>query len=197
MRWPGSHPRSSGSPAMAEPVRRSTTRAPRARSDHLWKAVTVAALAAAGCYSFSGGGGLPSHIRTAYVEPVTNESTRFGLSELLTERLLQAARQRLGLQLASEGEADAIIRATVRQYSDNAVSFQASEGVGADVFLRRITIGARVEIYDATRDEVVWESVGVSGVGEYAPETETEETGVEIAMENLVQQIVDGAQSQW
>lgn len=159
--------------------------------------LALAALLCLGCYGFSGGGGLPSHIRTAYVEPVANESPRFGLSELLNERLLGAVRQRLGLQLASEGEADAIIRATIRQYSDNAVDFQAREGVGADVFLRRVTIGARVEIFDVVQDAVVWEAPSVTGVGEYEPESQTEEAALEIAMENLVQRIVDGAQSQW
>lgn len=151
----------------------------------------------AGCYSFSGGGGLPSHIRTAYVEPVTNETSRFGLSEVLTQELLDAARERLGLRLAAQNDADAVIRASVRQYTDDAVNFEAQEGVGADVFQRRVTIGAAVQIYDATRDEVVWESTVVTGTGEYDPEAETEETGQELAMENLVQKIVDGAQSRW
>lgn len=159
--------------------------------------LVLAAAVGLGCYGFAGGGGLPSHVRTAYVEPATNESPRFGLSELLTERLLDATRGRLGLRLAAEGEADAVIRATVRQYSDNAVNFEAREGVGADVFLRRVTIGARVEIYDAIEDRILWESAAVSGVGEYDPESETEEAGLEIALQNLVQKIVDGAQSQW
>lgn len=154
-------------------------------------------LAASGCYSFSGGGGLPSHIKTAYVEPATNQTSRFGLSELLTQQLLDAARERLGLRLAARGEADAIIRAVVRQYTDDAVSFEAVEGVGADVFQRRVTIGASVQIYDVVRDEVIWESTSVSGAGEYAPEQETEERGQDVALENLVQKIVDGAQSRW
>lgn len=162
--------------------------------------IGVAALAAAlaaGCYGFSGGGGLPSHIRTASVIPVDNQTDRFGLSEVLTQDLLDAARDRLGLQLAAEGEADALIRATVRGYTDDAVNFEAREGEGADVFQRRVTITASVQIYDATREEVIWESTGVSGVGEYQPETESEDAGLEIALENLVQKIVNGAQSQW
>jgi len=154
-------------------------------------------LVAAACYSFSGGGGLPGHIRTAYVEPVENQSTRFGLAETLTERLLDAARQRLGLQLASEDEADAVIRATIRQYSDDAVSFDAVEGQGADVFQRRITITATVEILDRAQDLAIWSSQSLSGAGEYEPGSETEDVGTEIAIENLVQKIVDGAQSQW
>lgn len=157
----------------------------------------VVPLLAAGCYSFSGGGGLPGHIRTAYVEPVENQSTRFGLAETLTERLLDAARQRLGLQLASEDQADAVIRATIRQYADDAVSFDAVEGQGADVFQRRITIIATVEIYDRAQDVAIWSSQSLSGAGEYEPGSETEDQGTEIAIENLVQKVVDGAQSQW
>jgi hypothetical protein len=150
-----------------------------------------------GCYSFSGGGGLPSHIQTAYVAPVENQSTRFGLSESLTEQLLEAARQRLGLRLADEQDADAVIRATIRSFTDDAVNFDAVDGVGADIFQRRVTIAATVEIVDRQADEIIWSSQGLSGAGEYEPGSETEEQGTQVALENLVQKIVDGAQSQW
>jgi hypothetical protein len=162
------------------------------------KSVAPFALAlATACYSFSGGGGLPGHIGTAYVEPITNETTRFGLSEILTQELLDAARDRLGLRLAAEGEADAIIRASIQRYADDAVNFDSREGEGADVFQRRVTISARVEIYDVTRDEIIWTNPGLTGVGEYDPNNETEDRGTEVALENLIQKIVDGAQSQW
>lgn len=154
-------------------------------------------LALAGCYSFQGGGGLPGHIRTAYVAPIDNESTRFGLSESLTDELLTAVRQRLGLQLAAEDVADAVISATIRRYSDDAVNFDAVTGVGANVFQRRVTISASVQILDQTTNEIIWSNQGLSGAGEYEPGSETEEQGTIVALENLVQQIVDGAQSQW
>ena len=160
-------------------------------------AVALAATAAAGCYSFSGGGGLPSHIRTAYVRPVDNLSTKFGLSETLADELLDAARQRLGLQLAAEEEADAIITATIQRYSDAAVNFEAVEGQGADVFQRRVTITAQVEILDRRENAILWQSSGLSGTGEYVPGNETEDQGSMVAIENLVQKVVDGAQSQW
>lgn len=163
----------------------------------LGAAVLSAWLPAAACYSFSGGGGLPTHVRSAYVEPVRNETPRFGISEQLTERLLEAARGRLGLRLAPEDDADAFIRATLTRYDDDAVNFEAEEGTGADVFQRRVTIAARVEILDLGRREVLWSSSSVTGQGEYRPDTESEEEGVEVALENLVQKIVDGAQSQW
>ena len=165
-----------------------------------WARARTVALALpllAACYSFSGGGGLPSHIKTAYVAPIENQTSRFGLSEVLTQELLDAAQARLGLQLAAEAEADAVIRATITRYSDMPTNFEAVEGVGADVFQRRITILARVEITDATTGDLIWAATSVSGVGEYAPESETEDEGTRLALENLVQKIVDGAQSQW
>jgi hypothetical protein len=163
----------------------------------LRRVLVVTPALAAGCYGFSGGGGLPSHVRTAFVEPVENQTTRFGLSEVLTEQLLEATQSRLGLRLAAEQEADVIVRASIQRYSDDAVSFGAREGVGAEVFTRRVTIGARVEILDLVRREILWESSSVAGVGEYEPNTETEDEGTAVALENLVQKIVDGAQSQW
>ncbi len=168
------------------------------RSMYCRKTLSLAALSVlAGCYSFSGGGGLPSHMRTVYVAPVDNQSTQFGLAETLTEELLKAARQRLGLRLASESEADAVITATIRRYADNAVNFSAVRGVGADVFQRRVTIAASVEILDVANNTIIWSSQGLTGAGEYEPGVETEEQGLLVALENLVQQIIDGAQSQW
>ncbi len=157
----------------------------------------VAAGLASGCYSFQGGGGLPGHIQTAYVVPVDNQSTQFGLSETLAEELLTAARQRMGLQLAAEDEADAIIRAVINRYTDDAVNFDAVEGAGADVFQRRVTISASIEILDRQENAIIWASSGLTGAGEYVPGSETEEQGTIVAIENLVQKVVDGAQSQW
>lgn len=155
-------------------------------------------VATAGCvYGFSGGGGLPEHIETIYVPPVKNQTTRFALSERVTQRLLDAVGGRLGAQTASENRADAVIRVTLTDYSDEALSFEAQEDVGADVFQRRVTLVASVEIEDRVRDNTMWSSASVRGTGEYAPEQEREDVAVEIAVEDLVQRIVNGAQAQW
>ena len=164
-----------------------------------WRMIVglVAVSASTGCYSFSGGGGLPSHLRTVFVAPIENESTQFGLAESLMEQLLEASRTRLGLRLASETEADAVISATIRRYADEAVNFDAVDGVGADVFQRRVTVSVSVEILDVAENLIIWSTQGLTGNGEYQPGNETEEEALVVALENLVQQIVDGAQSQW
>jgi hypothetical protein len=111
--------------------------------------------------------------------------------------LTDAVRGRLGVQISSQDNADAEIRAELVRYDDVASNFSGLEDVGAQVFQRRVTISARVEIVDLTRNAIVWSGTGVSGTGEYAPDSETEEIGRNLALENLIQQIIDGAQSQW
>lgn len=160
--------------------------------------VLVLLLSAGGCvYGFSGGGGLPEHIQTVAVPPVQNETPQVEITDQLYQSLLEAVRGRLGAQLASEGQADAIVRATVTGYDDQALNFQAREGQGADVFQRRVTVRASVEIYDVTRDEILWSSASVTGAGEYAPEEETDAAGRLVAIQNIIDKIVNGAQSQW
>jgi hypothetical protein len=155
-------------------------------------------VATGGClYGFSGGGGLPDHIRTVYVPPVKNDTQRFALTERVTQGLLEAVRSRLGGQTAAEEQADAVIRVTLTRYSDDAISFEAEEDEGADVFQRRVTVTASVEIEDRVQDRTMWSSSSVRGTGEYAPEEETDDAGLEVAVEDLIQKIVNGAQAQW
>ncbi len=157
----------------------------------------VLALLASGClYGFSGGGGLPPDIKSIYVPPVDNATSRFELTQQLTQGLLDAVRGRLGAQLGSRDDADAVIRTRITSYSDEAVSLQGQQGQGAQVFQRRITIGATVEIVDLHQNRTIWSS-SVAGTGEYAPPQETDQQAMKQALDNLIQKIVDGAQSQW
>jgi len=148
-------------------------------------------------YTFSGGGGLPPNIETVYVPPVENDTPIFDLTENLTQGLLDAARGRMGVQLASEQNADAIITARIIGYRDSAINFEAQEDVGAEVFERRVSITARVEIRDLESNEIIWSGPATTGTGEYTPATETEQVGRAIALDNLIQKVIDGAQSQW
>jgi hypothetical protein len=159
----------------------------------------VATIGMIGCnYTFAGGGGLPSHIETVYVPPVDNNTTQFALTQTFTDKLLEAVRRNLGVQLAAEAEADATIVAELSRYTDLAINFQGVEDVGAAVFQRRVSIVARVQIIDRSKNEIIWNGTGVSGEGEYSPaDPAGESTGQEVALDNLVQKIVDGAQSQW
>ncbi|MEJ2239557.1 MAG: hypothetical protein P8X82_14770, partial [Gemmatimonadales bacterium] len=76
------------------------------------------------------------------------------------------------------------------------LSFQAARsGSNVEVTRRMVQLSLRVEIYDQREDRVLWERSGLRVDGEYTPPNE--QTGREVALEKLVNDIVDGAQSQW
>jgi hypothetical protein len=128
--------------------------------------------------------------------PFENETTQFTLTQELTQALLDDVPGRLGLRPAGESTADAVVRGRIVRYDDSATNFQADPS-GPVIFQRRVTIAVSVELYDVREDQVLWQTSSLSAVGEYLPDQQAEIDGRQLAIENLVQKIIDGAQSQW
>ncbi len=103
---------------------------------------------------------------------------------------------RLGLRPADESTADAVLRGTITRYGERAVNYQPDPG-GPVIFQRRVDITVAIEIYDTREEAVLWESRSLTASGEYLPDSQPEELGRQLAIEDLVQKIIDGAQSQW
>lgn len=162
------------------------------------RASAAAAAVTAGClYSFSGGGGLPGHIRTLAVLPFDNQTTQFTLTQEVTQALLDEMTGRLGLRPAGEASADAILRGRILRYVNEPSVFRGQPGDQPVVEdQRRVTISISVELYDAVEDQVLWQAGGLSATGEYLI-VEGEDKGRDLAIRNLVQKVIDGAQSQW
>lgn len=154
------------------------------------------ALGGCGVYTFTGGGGLPGHIDTIAILPFENQTTQFTLTQELTQALLDEVPGRLGLNPANEREADAILRGTILRYNDRAVNYQPDPD-GPVIFQRRVDVSVSVEIYDVVEDQALWSARSLSAQGEYLPDSQTEQQGRQVAIDNLVQSILDGAQSQW
>ncbi len=153
------------------------------------------ALVASGCYGFAGGG-LPSHVRTVAILPFDNQTAEPTLTQEVTEALTEAMEQRLGLRPASEATADAVVRGTITRYTPDApLSFQTGQVGNVTVTRRMVQLSLSVEIYDQREDRILWERSGLRVDGEYTPPNE--QSGRELALVKLVNDIVDGAQSQW
>lgn len=163
------------------------------------RASAAGGLVATAClYSFSGGGGLPSHIRTVAVLPFENQTTQFTLTQEITQALLDEMSRRMGLRPAGEGGADAIVRGRILRYANDPLVFRGG-GVRGDVIQedqRRVSVTISVELYDAVQDKILWQASSLSAVGEYRI-AEGEDRGRETAIRDLVQKVIDGAQSQW
>ncbi len=149
-------------------------------------------------YGFAGGG-LPTHIRTVAVLPFDNQTGEVALTQEVAEAVRLAMESRLGLRVAAEDQADAVVRGSITRYeADQPLSFrQQNQGTTVSVTRRLVTISISVEIYDQVEDRVLWQRGGMRVEGEYEPPGEDEKKGRDLALETLVADLVDGAQSQW
>jgi hypothetical protein len=155
----------------------------------------LAAAASHGCLYGFAGGGLPSHIKTVAILPFDNQTAEPSLTQEVSEALTEAMERRLGLRLAAEGAADAVVRGTITRYEPDLLLSQRPGEGQLEVTRRRVRISLSVEIYDQIEDKPLWQRSTMSIDGEYRPPAEGD--GRRLAMEKLVTDIVDGAQSQW
>lgn len=155
----------------------------------------VSLLILAGCiYKFSGGG-FPSHIRTVAVLPFENQTAAAELTRELSDALRKGMQSRLGLRDASEARANAVVRGTITKYEpDVPVAFSADPNQATSA-RRRLQISVDVTIVDQTNGKTLWERKGLSAEGEYAERSEPD--GRRQALERIVNDVIEGAQSQW
>jgi hypothetical protein len=157
----------------------------------------VALLLAACNYGFEGGG-FPPHIRTIYIAPLDNQTPQFDLDQKIYARMLDELPRKLGVRVAGEGNADAVLRGVISRYDDAAQAFRpgdAETAPGVSTHEVRITISA--QLVDVRENVIRWESTGLLGRGIYRPDNQSEDVGQTAAIESILQQIIDGAQSQW
>jgi lipopolysaccharide assembly LptE-like protein len=146
-------------------------------------------------YSLSGGGGLPRHIRTVAVLPFENETANPEISGELHLALRKTLGDRLGLREAPEARANAIVTGTVTRYEpDVPVGFSADPARAASA-RRRVQVVVDVKIIDQTTGKTLFERQGLRAEGEYAEREE--QAGRKQALERIVNDIIEGAQSQW
>jgi hypothetical protein len=162
----------------------------------LRRLVPAAGLAVLACWPYGfAGGGLPSHIRTVAVLPFENETTSPELQRELFELMRKEIEGRLGLRDASEARADAIVRGSIVRYdTDVPVGFSADPRQ-ATTARRKLQIAVDVEIVDQTTGRTIWSRRGLTADGEYAEQAEA--SGRRQALEKLVSDVIEGAQSQW
>ncbi|MDZ7779845.1 MAG: LptE family protein [Gemmatimonadota bacterium] len=148
-------------------------------------------------YSFQAGSFPPPHVRTIAIEPFENETDRFEVAGELYDELVRSLPGALGVNTAGLNVADAVVRGSVTRYDVQAPNYRAGAGgAAAEVLQREVRIAIRVEIVDRVENVILWESGSETAQGLFA-EGAPEEEGRREAIDQLVQAIVDGAQSNW
>lgn len=149
-----------------------------------------------GCLYGFAGGGLPPSIKTVALLPFDNQTAEPTLTQEVGARVRDAVESRLGLRQASESQADAIVRGTILRYEpDLPIQYNATEGRQVNVTRRLVQITVSVEILDQKQGKPLWQRSSLVLEGDY--ETGRERDGREKALDKLVTNIVEGAQSQW
>jgi hypothetical protein len=145
-------------------------------------------------YGFAGGG-LPDHIRTLAIVPFDNETPSPELQRELYEAMRRDFQPRLGVRDAPQERADAIVRGIIRNYDvDVPVGFSANPQQSVSS-RRNLQITLDVQIVDQTTGKTIFERKGLHAIGEYAERDEV--GGRREAIRRIVNDLVEGAQSQW
>lgn len=158
--------------------------------------VLLALLCSACLYSFVGGG-LPSHVRTVSIEGLENATPQPTLAVDLEQKLRDQLPRNLGVRLAAASVADAVIRGSINGYDETVPALRPAGPDGrVDIVQLEVRITANLEIYDLREDRVLWKNGAVAGIGRYQPD-EQPLTGRARALDEIVQKVIQGAQSQW
>ena len=156
--------------------------------------VTVALPGCIWRYSMHGGG-LPEHIKNIAILPFENQTAATELQRELADGLRKAFSSRLGLREAVEDKASAVVRGTIVQYDiDVPVAFSANPAAVTSV-RRRLQVRVDIEIFDQAKGRGLWSKKGMLADGDYAENDEA--AGRRQAIERIINDVIEGAQSQW
>jgi hypothetical protein len=156
--------------------------------------VACAALALAGCHYSLSGGGLPSDVRSVAIIPFDNETASPELQHELNEALRSSFASKLGLKEAAEDKASAVVRGKIVTYElDVATAFSANPAQ-ATSSRRQLSVAVHVEIFDQIHNKSLWTG-DLTALGDYPEGGEV--AGRKAAIDKLVSQVIQGAQSQW
>jgi hypothetical protein len=161
-------------------------------------AAALAVLSVAGCWRYSlHGGGLPADLKTMAILPFDNETPVSELQQQLLDIMRNTLDSRLGLRSASEAQADVVVRGTIIRYdADIPVGYSASQG-GAPVTAsqRKLEMAVDVDIVNQKTGKILWQRKGLIGDGTYQERAEAD--GRKQAMQQMANDMAEGAQSQW
>jgi hypothetical protein len=157
---------------------------------------SLSALTLGGCLYGFAGGGLPPTIKTVAVLPFDNQTPEPTLTQEISRAVREAVESRLGLRQSAEARADAVVRGSITRYEpDLPVAYTGGDSSRVTVTRREVQITVSVEILDQKQGKALWQRNGLVVRGDYDSGKEAE--GRRKALDDLVVNIVDGAQSQW
>jgi hypothetical protein len=129
------------------------------------------------------------------IQPFDNETPTPELQRELLDAMHRELQKRLGVRDAPESRSDAVVKGVIRSYDADVPVAYSSNPAQAVTARRRLRISLDVQIVDLTTNRTIWEKKSLSAEGDYAERDEA--GGRRDALTRIVNDIVEGAQSQW
>ena len=163
-------------------------------------ALSPALLLSCGYYSFSQS--LTGDIKTIAVPLFSNQTQEFGITEVLTQGIIDGFIQDNSLKITTPEKADAILVGTITGYDRKPYTFDQQENVKESII--RIYVKSALE--KTKNKEKVWEAEKLEGWGTFriavdpndpASQPETEDSGRQRAIAKLAEDIVNRTVKSW
>ena len=167
---------------------------PRIARAFLAAALTLAGACRLSPYHFAGGG-LPRNIKTIAVLPFDNQTPIPELQSELFTALRTTLRDRLNLRDASEVKADAIVRGTIVKYDADVPIGYSSDPRQSTQARRQLQLVVDVAIIDQSSGRTLLEKKSLTEKADYAERQEA--NGRSQAIQRIINDVIEGAQSQW
>lgn len=153
----------------------------------------LAAVAAAGCYSFTGSS-VPAHLKTIAVALFDDQSGfgEAGVRERFTRKLIDLFTNDNNLEIADKTTADSMLEGTVTAIRDEPSVITAGE----QTMTRRVTVSVHAVYTDMKLRKKLWER-DFSQWGEYAPGVEMRSAAVDAAVQKISEDILIETVSGW
>lgn len=141
-----------------------------------------------GVYSFSGSS-LPAHIKTVGVPLFENETAEFGISETLTDGLIDAVSKDNSLKLDRARTADALLKGKIMRIRDTAGQYNEQE-IASDY---RVYITIQMEFQDVKKKKNLWEE----SFTEWGAYDSDRNSGIADAIKKLTEDILNRTVAGW
>jgi len=158
--------------------------------------LALASILLAGCSYYSTSGSLPRHLKTVAIPLFENETMEYGISELVTDAVIDQLVQDNILKVVDEGRADSLLQGRIVRADDEPFTYTDQEKAQE----YRFRMVAEISYYDVKRNRTIWEET-LEGWGTYDASSEADsdarEVGKADASQMLAKEILDRTTSGW
>lgn len=155
----------------------------------------VSALGVSGCYKWASSGGFPTDLKTVAILPFDNQTASSDVQRELSEAMRKGFHDRLNLRDAPEDKADVIVKGVIGQYEADVPAGISANPSQVNVSRRTLQLVVNIEITNTKTGKPLLKQEGMESKGSYAEGREAD--GRKIAIETMVDNMIQRSQSQW